>query len=190
MFGFVWLTLRQAQEAIRYGRLDEALRLLGQPAARAHRRAGELFLQLARAYVERGERALRRDDPEAAWADLGQAEALETAEKGTDRLRQALTSLGVSNVSFGLAPHARAVLNSVFLHHCVQAGLDMAIVNPAHIKPYAEIDEEQRKLADDTDGAAGRASGWRRRGGRPRAASWSATAFCGWRRPCGPGPGK
>jgi 5-methyltetrahydrofolate--homocysteine methyltransferase len=60
-----------------------------------------------------------------------------------------LTSLGVSNVSFGLAPHARAVLNSVFLHHCVQAGLDMAIVNPAHIKPYAEIDTEQRALADD-----------------------------------------
>jgi 5-methyltetrahydrofolate--homocysteine methyltransferase len=60
-----------------------------------------------------------------------------------------LTSLGVSNVSFGLAKHARAVLNSVFLHHCVEAGLDMAIVNPAHIKPYAEIDTEQRSLADD-----------------------------------------
>jgi 5-methyltetrahydrofolate--homocysteine methyltransferase len=60
-----------------------------------------------------------------------------------------LTSLGVSNVSFGLAKHARGVLNSVFLHHCVEAGLDMAIVNPAHITPYAEIDDEQRKLADD-----------------------------------------
>ena len=60
-----------------------------------------------------------------------------------------LTSLGVSNVSFGLQKHARAVLNSVFLHHCVEAGLDMAIVNPAHITPYAEIDAEQRELADD-----------------------------------------
>ncbi|MGK7313564.1 MAG: homocysteine S-methyltransferase family protein [Candidatus Longimicrobiales bacterium M2_2A_002] len=60
-----------------------------------------------------------------------------------------LTSLGVSNVSFGLQTHARAVLNSVFLHHCVERGLDMAIVNPAHIQPYAEIDEEQRALADD-----------------------------------------
>ncbi|HEX2166971.1 MAG TPA: methionine synthase, partial [Longimicrobiales bacterium] len=60
-----------------------------------------------------------------------------------------LTSLGVSNVSFGLAKHARAVLNSVFMHHCVEAGLDMAIVNPAHITPYAEIDTEQRALADD-----------------------------------------
>src|SRR4029079_9984112 len=60
-----------------------------------------------------------------------------------------LTSLGVSTVSFGLAKHARAVLNSVFLHHCVDAGLDMAIVNPAHIKPYAEIDAGDRALADD-----------------------------------------
>ncbi len=60
-----------------------------------------------------------------------------------------LTSLGVSNVSFGLAKHARAVLNSVFLHHCVEAGLDMAIVNPAHVTPYAEIDDEARELSDD-----------------------------------------
>jgi 5-methyltetrahydrofolate--homocysteine methyltransferase len=60
-----------------------------------------------------------------------------------------LTSLGVSNVSFGLRPHARAALNSVFLHHCVQAGLDMAIVNSADITPYAEIDAERRALADD-----------------------------------------
>jgi len=60
-----------------------------------------------------------------------------------------LTTLGVSNVSFGLQPHARAVLNSVFLHHCVQAGLDTAIINPAHVKPYFEIAEEDRRLADD-----------------------------------------
>ena len=60
-----------------------------------------------------------------------------------------LTALGVSNVSFGVTPAARGVLNSVFLYHAVQAGLDMAIVNPAHITPYAEIPEEQRKLAND-----------------------------------------
>ena len=59
------------------------------------------------------------------------------------------TSLGVSNVSFGLSPSARAVLNSVFLHHCVQAGLDLAMVNPNHITPYGEIEEDQRQLADD-----------------------------------------
>jgi len=59
------------------------------------------------------------------------------------------TSLGVSNVSFGVSPGARAVLNSVFLHHCVQAGLDLAMVNPNHITPYSEITEHERGLADD-----------------------------------------
>src|SRR3712207_2193256 len=58
-------------------------------------------------------------------------------------------SLGVSNVSFGIGLRARSVLNSVFLHHCVEAGLDLAMVNPNHITPYAEIPEEERALADD-----------------------------------------
>ncbi|HEY7358633.1 MAG TPA: homocysteine S-methyltransferase family protein, partial [Ktedonobacterales bacterium] len=78
--------------------------------------------------------------------------AVETIE-GIQRIKAelpgALTILGVSNVSFGVAQHARAVLNSVFLYHAVEAGLDAAIVNPAHITPYAEIDAEQRQLADD-----------------------------------------
>jgi 5-methyltetrahydrofolate--homocysteine methyltransferase len=60
-----------------------------------------------------------------------------------------LTSLGVSNVSFGLGKEARAVLNSVFLYHGVQAGLDMAIVNPADIIPYAVLSAEDRRLAED-----------------------------------------
>ncbi|HEY7349337.1 MAG TPA: homocysteine S-methyltransferase family protein [Ktedonobacterales bacterium] len=81
-----------------------------------------------------------------------QSAAVETIE-GIRRIKAelpgALTILGVSNVSFGVAQHARAVLNSVFLFHAVQAGLDAAIVNPAHITPYAEIDAEQRELADD-----------------------------------------
>ncbi len=59
------------------------------------------------------------------------------------------TSLGVSNVSFGVSPRARAILNSVFLHHCVEAGLDLAMVNPNHITPYGEIGEAERALADD-----------------------------------------
>ena len=59
------------------------------------------------------------------------------------------TSLGVSNVSFGVSPPARAVLNSVFLHHCVEAGLDLAMVNPNHITPYGEISADERELADD-----------------------------------------
>src|SRR5437588_5741832 len=62
--------------------------------------------------------------------------AIETIE-GIRRLKAELpgvkTSLGVSNVSFGVSPPARAVLNSVFLHHAVEAGLDLALVNPNHI---------------------------------------------------------
>ncbi len=77
--------------------------------------------------------------------------AVETLE-GIRRVKKecpgALTVLGVSNVSFGIDPYPRAVLNSVFLHHAVQAGLDLAIVNPAHITPYAEVIEEERRLAD------------------------------------------
>jgi 5-methyltetrahydrofolate--homocysteine methyltransferase len=59
------------------------------------------------------------------------------------------TSLGVSNVSFGVGVPARSALNSVFLHHCVEAGLDLAMVNPNHITPYGEIPELERELADD-----------------------------------------
>ncbi|HTP13012.1 MAG TPA: vitamin B12 dependent-methionine synthase activation domain-containing protein, partial [Bacteroidota bacterium] len=57
------------------------------------------------------------------------------------------TSLGVSNASFGLAPHIRHVLNSVFLHHAVEAGLDMAIVHASKIMPLYKIDERGRELA-------------------------------------------
>ena len=60
-----------------------------------------------------------------------------------------MTALGISNVSFGVGAAARGVLNSVFLYHAVKAGLDMAIVNPAHITPYFEIPDEQRKIAED-----------------------------------------
>jgi 5-methyltetrahydrofolate--homocysteine methyltransferase len=59
------------------------------------------------------------------------------------------TTLGVSNVSFGLNPAARVVLNSVFLHECVNAGLDSAIVHPSKITPLARIDERQREVALD-----------------------------------------
>jgi len=59
------------------------------------------------------------------------------------------TILGVSDVSFGLAPAARAVLNAVFLSHCVEAGLDAAIVNVMDARVIPDIDETLRQLADD-----------------------------------------
>ncbi|MDV3205748.1 MAG: methionine synthase [Rhodococcus ruber] len=58
-------------------------------------------------------------------------------------------TLGISNVSFGLNPAARQVLNSVFLHECVQAGLDTAIVHASKILPMARIPDEQREIALD-----------------------------------------
>ena len=78
--------------------------------------------------------------------------ALETME-GIRRIKAenpgVFTCLGVSNVSFGLSKPAREVVNSVFLYHAVQAGLDLAIVNPKDIRGYQEISEEERRLAED-----------------------------------------
>src|SRR5512134_3932233 len=78
--------------------------------------------------------------------------AIETIE-GIRLIKQNLpgvmASLGVSILSFGFAPHARPVLNSVMLYHCIQAGLDMAIVNPAHITAYPDIPQEEKDLAED-----------------------------------------
>ena len=69
------------------------------------------------------------------------------------------TTLGVSNVSFGLSPAARHVLNSVFIHECVEAGMDSAIVHASKILPLSRIPEEQRNVAldliYDRRGAAG-----------------------------------
>ncbi|MFE6870541.1 methionine synthase [Kitasatospora sp. NPDC057692] len=59
------------------------------------------------------------------------------------------TTLGLSNISFGLNPAARVVLNSVFLHECVEAGLDSAIVHASKILPISRIPEEQREAALD-----------------------------------------
>jgi 5-methyltetrahydrofolate--homocysteine methyltransferase len=89
---------------------------------------------------------LATGDPEMASSAIETIEGIRLIKR---ELPGVFTSLGVSNVSFGLSPEARAVLNSVFLHHCVEAGLDMAIVNPAHVKPYAEIELAERTLADD-----------------------------------------
>jgi 5-methyltetrahydrofolate--homocysteine methyltransferase len=65
------------------------------------------------------------------------------------RFPQVQTTLGVSNISFGLSPAARVVLNSVFLHEAVKAGLDSAIVHAAKILPMTKIPDEQRQVALD-----------------------------------------
>ena len=59
------------------------------------------------------------------------------------------TTLGLSNISFGLAPYARKIINSVFLYHALKSGLDTVIVNAKEIIPYGEIDEKEKKLTED-----------------------------------------
>jgi 5-methyltetrahydrofolate--homocysteine methyltransferase len=76
-------------------------------------------------------------------------ETIEAIRRIKAELPGASTVLGLSNVSFGLKPAARHVLNSVFLHECVEAGLDAAIVHAARIVPLHKIDERQREVALD-----------------------------------------
>jgi 5-methyltetrahydrofolate--homocysteine methyltransferase len=77
------------------------------------------------------------------------AETIEGVRLIKQALPEAKTILGISNVSFGLPVAGREVLNSVFLYHCVQAGLDLAIVNSELLQRYATIPEDERKLAED-----------------------------------------
>src|SRR5438876_4393694 len=98
MLGFAWVTMRQAQDALKQGRLEEAKRLLQQPAAQGQKRASELLVQVARAFVERGERFLRLQDPAAAWTDLQAAEQIGAKGSALLRLRQSLSRQGVAEV--------------------------------------------------------------------------------------------
>ena len=66
-----------------------------------------------------------------------------------ERFPNSFTTLGLSNISFGLTPQTRKVLNSVFLYHAVKAGLDSAIVNVKEIKPYTDIDENEKRLVEN-----------------------------------------
>ncbi|WP_119730614.1 methionine synthase [Thermomonospora amylolytica] len=90
--------------------------------------------------------------PIATGQEETRRDALETIEAIAELKRRhpdVQTTLGVSNVSFGLNPAARIVLNSVFLNECVNAGLDSAIVHASKILPMARIPDEQRQVALD-----------------------------------------
>ncbi len=90
--------------------------------------------------------------PVATGQEETRRDAIETIEAIREVKRRhpdVQTTLGVSNVSFGLNPAARAVLNSVFLDECVRAGLDSAIVHASRIMPIARIPDEQLQTALD-----------------------------------------
>ncbi|MGW5424907.1 methionine synthase [Streptomyces sp. NPDC003943] len=76
-------------------------------------------------------------------------ETIEAIRELKRRHPEVQTTLGLSNISFGLNPAARQVVNSVFLHECVRAGLDSAIVHASKILPMARIPEDQREAALD-----------------------------------------
>jgi 5-methyltetrahydrofolate--homocysteine methyltransferase len=88
-----------------------------------------------------------------ATGDSEFADSAKETIEGIRLIKQALpevfASLGISNLSFGLPPQARPPLNSVMLYHCLQAGLDMAIINPTHVMPYDDISLQEKQLCED-----------------------------------------
>ena len=130
MIGYGWLTLKQAHEALRAGRLDEAHQLLVQPQIQGHRRCLELLQQLMRAFVERGEKHLRNDDTAKAWADLLKAEQIGITDNAPLRLRQALRPgcrgpAGLRSASARKA--ARRTPARRAAHHAADAGTDQRL---------------------------------------------------------------
>ena len=85
---------------------------------------------------------------EAEFLDAGK-NTLEGIRLVKQRFPNSFTTLGLSNVSFGLTPRARKTLNAVFLYHAVKYGLDTVIINPKDVIPYTEIDDKEKKLAED-----------------------------------------
>ncbi len=98
MLGDGWLTLRQAGEALQSGRLEEAHRLLRQPASLGRKGASGLLRELAQAYLKRGESRLRHGDLKAAWEDVVQAERTGACGEEASRLRQALSRRALDEV--------------------------------------------------------------------------------------------
>ncbi|MEE9512296.1 MAG: dihydropteroate synthase, partial [Nitrosopumilaceae archaeon] len=85
---------------------------------------------------------------EAEFQNAGK-NTLEGIKLVKEKFPNSFTVLGLSNISFGLAPYSRKILNSVFLYHAVHVGLDSAIINAKEIIPYGEINETEKKLAED-----------------------------------------
>ncbi|MFN7998572.1 MAG: methionine synthase [Bryobacteraceae bacterium] len=79
----------------------------------------------------------------------GAVETIEAVRLIKEKIPYIKTVLGISNISFGLPPAAREVVNSVFLYYCTKAGLDLAIVNAEKLERFASIPEQERRLAEN-----------------------------------------
>jgi hypothetical protein len=132
-----WLTLRQAQEALKNGRLDEAYRLASQPEVQGHKRAGEILQQAGRALLKRAQLHLQHDDTAAAWKDLIQAEAAGSQDQAVVRLRQELILRGLGEM--------RALLEAGQPGRAAEAA--------THLRAYG-VQQPQLKVLEDV------ARGW------------------------------
>src|SRR6266700_2697786 len=129
----------QGQARSRDWKLAVATRLIEDLTGRWGMRTSDIIMDCLTFPISTGQEETRRDA----------LETIEAIRAVKQRYPDVQTTLGVSNVSFGLNPAARAVLNSVFLDECVRAGLDSAIVHPSRIMPIARIGGEQLQVALD-----------------------------------------
>lgn len=120
-------------------KVQVARRLIHELTQKWDMKTGDILIDCLTFPIATGQEETRRDGLET----LNAIRAIKT------EFPEVNTTLGVSNVSFGLNPAARVVLNSVFLHEAVEAGMDSAIVHPSKITPMARIEERQREVALD-----------------------------------------
>ncbi len=129
----------QGQARTREWKVAVAGRLVSDLTTNWGMRTSDVIIDCLTFPISTGQDEVRRDA----------VETIEAIREVKRRWPEVQTTLGVSNVSFGLNPAARQVLNSVFLHECVTAGLDTAIVHASKILPMARIPEQQRLVALD-----------------------------------------
>ncbi|WP_028702503.1 methionine synthase [Acidipropionibacterium jensenii] len=138
--GVVALTIdEEGQARTREWKVRVASRLIDDLVRRWGMEVGDILVDCLTFPIATGQQETRRDG----------VETIEAIRELKSRYPGVRTTLGVSNISFGLNPAARIVLNSVFLHEAVEAGLDSAIVHAAKILPIDRIPEEQREVALD-----------------------------------------
>jgi 5-methyltetrahydrofolate--homocysteine methyltransferase len=118
---------------------DIASRLIADITGKWGVRTSDIIIDALTFTIATGQEESRRDG----------IETIEAIREIKRRHPEVQTTLGLSNISFGLNPAARQVLNSVFLHECVQAGLDTAIVHASKILPMARIPDDRRAVALD-----------------------------------------
>ncbi|MDH6708105.1 5-methyltetrahydrofolate--homocysteine methyltransferase [Kitasatospora sp. MAA19] len=138
--GLIALTIDEEGQARTAGKKVEiAERLIAELTADYGVDEGSILVDCLTFTLATGQEESRRDG----------IETIEAIRELKRRHPAVQTTLGLSNISFGLNPAARVVLNSVFLHECVEAGLDSAIVHASKILPISRIPEDQREAALD-----------------------------------------